>query len=168
MKKPSLLALFGFISTLSAGHALAQCPVCTVGVIAGLGLSRYFGVDDTLSGIWIGGLLMSLSIWTVNWLKSKKWNFKGSITVIALAYYAMVIIPLYTAGLVGHPFNTLWGVDKLMVGVVAGTIIFTIATVAYAYVKNKNGGKAHFPFEKVVFPIGALAILSVIFYFVTK
>jgi hypothetical protein len=34
--------------------------------------------------------------------------------------------------------------------------------------KQKNGGKAHFPFEKVVLPVAPLIILSVIFYFVTK
>lgn len=168
MKKVILLTLFLFISFVAAGKALAICPVCTVGVVAGLGLSRYLGVDDVLSGIWIGGLLISLTMWTVNWLKAKKWDFWGSPFILALVYYGLVIIPLYYKDIIGHPFNTLWGIDKLVLGIVLGTITFSIGSVSYAYLKNKNGGKAHFPYEKVVFPIGSLIIISVIFYFVTK
>jgi len=37
-----------------------MCPVCTIAVTAGVGLSRWLGVDDLISGLWVGGLLVSL------------------------------------------------------------------------------------------------------------
>jgi hypothetical protein len=36
------------------------CPVCTIAVAGGVGLCRYLGIDDLISGAWIGALLFSL------------------------------------------------------------------------------------------------------------
>lgn len=44
----------------------AVCPVCTVAVGAGVGFSRYLGIDDTIAGLWIGALIVSVSMWTIN------------------------------------------------------------------------------------------------------
>lgn len=147
--------------------AKAMCPVCTVGVVAGLGLSRWLGIDDTVSGVWIGGLTVSLAGWTINWLRSKKWTFKGMPITVVVAYFAIIIGPLYWKEIVGHPFNQIWGVDKLILGIILGSIFFTIGAILYKYFKTKNG-HAHFPFERVVLPISSLVILSVVFYFITK
>lgn len=165
-KYTSLLfaACYFFLVTPS----FAMCPVCTVGVVAGLGLSRWLGIDDIISGIWIGGLLMSVSAWTENWMRGKKWNFKGSPFIITIAYYAMVVIPLYMKDIIGHPFNTYWGIDKLILGIIFGSFFFFAGALTYKYLKKANGGHAHFPFEKVVLPISPLIILSIIFYFITK
>ena len=156
---------FGIGYLILPSFAKAMCPVCTVGVAAGLGLSRWLGVDDTISGIWIGGLLVSMTGWTVNWLKGKKINFFGMPFATALVYYASVVLPLYFKDIIGHPFNVIWGIDKLLVGAAIGSIVFIIGDVAYQYVKKLNSGHAHFPFEKIVFPIGSLVIISLIFYF---
>lgn len=145
-----------------------MCPVCTIGVVAGLGLSRWIGVDDTVSGIWIGGLLASLTGWTINWLRKRKYTFKGMPIATALVYYAFVVIPFYTKDIIGHPLNKLWGIDKLVIGMAFGTIFFVIAVLLYEIMKKKNGGHAHFKFEKVVIPVSSLIILSAIFYFITK
>jgi len=145
-----------------------MCQVCTIGVVAGLGLSRWFGVDDTISGVWIGGLLVSLTGWTVNWLKTKKINFKGMIIITALVYYASVITPLYWKEIIGHPLNKIWGIDKLILGIAFGSVVFAIAVLLYEVMKKKNNGHAHFPFEKIVIPISSLILLSILFYFITK
>jgi len=52
MKKLSiyLLSIFA-ISFLFAEKALAVCPICTVAVGAGVGLSRWLGIDDTINWI---------------------------------------------------------------------------------------------------------------------
>lgn len=39
---------------------MAICPVCTVAVGTDVGLCRWLGIDDVLSGIWIGGLIISM------------------------------------------------------------------------------------------------------------
>jgi len=156
-----------FVILLFPSLAKAVCPVCTVGVVAGLGLSRWLGIDDTISGLWIGGVLMSISAWTITWLKSKKWYFKGAPFVITASYYAVTVVPLYIKEIIGHPFNTYWGLDKLVLGIILGSASFFFGALLYKYFKNKNG-KAHFPFEKVVLPIAPLVVLSIIFYFLTK
>jgi hypothetical protein len=176
MKKfPSIKRFFPYLSLIAycllliPAKALAFCPVCTVAVAAGVGLSRWIGIDDTISGIWVGAFTVSAIAWTVIWLKSRNWKFPGMEVVVALVYYATVLIPFYKTDIISnHPKNMLWGVDKILLGMVIGSFAFLLFYYAYLIVKEKNGGKAHFPFEKIVFVIVPLLILSGIFYFITK
>lgn len=147
---------------------LAVCPVCTVAVGAGIGLSRWLGIDDVISGLWIGGLTVSMIMWTINWFNRKKWRFKGREIYTTLAYFGIVVLPLYFMQGIWHPMNTLWGVNKLLLGIILGSIFFFGGAIYYDYLKKKNGGKAHFPFQKVAMPIIPLIVLSFIFYFITK
>lgn len=157
-------------SLLAARQALAICPVCTIAVCAGLGLSRWLGVNDAVTGLWIGGLLVSTSVWTINWLNSKHIDFPWRSVAVTFAYYAMVLIPLYYAKVIAHPVDFLSSCvkDNLLLGIIQGSAAFSFAAMLYDYLKEKNNGHAHFPFEKVVFPVGALLIFTVIFYFITK
>jgi len=44
-----------------AGAVSAQvCPVCVVAIAGGLEFSRWFGIDDVVSSIWIGAFLVAL------------------------------------------------------------------------------------------------------------
>jgi len=144
------------------------CPICIIAVTAGVGLSRWLGIDDTISGVWIGALTVAISMWTVNWLKKKHLAFKWMDVVVLLAYYAMVIIPMEWTGLMGHSQNRLWGIDKIMFGFLIGSIALTAGVAWYDDAKKKNNGKAHFPFEKVVAPIAPLILFSLIFYLLTR
>jgi hypothetical protein len=158
-------ALFGF-----ALPAQAVCPVCTVAVGAGLGFARWFGIDDTVTGLWIGALTTSMTAWTVNWIGDKKpaWRFPADFWVWLAAYAALIFVPLYFQGIVGHPLNTYWGVDKVILGSAVGGIVFGVMSRAYEILKKRNGGRAHFPFQKVVMPVASLAVFSFAFYFLTK
>jgi len=60
--KNILIFLF-IVDLFLPSYALAVCPVCSIAVAGGVGLSRWLGIDDTISGIWIGGLIISLAIW---------------------------------------------------------------------------------------------------------
>lgn len=144
-----------------------MCPVCTVGVVAGLGIAEKYGINDIITGIWFGGLIISLTGWTINWLRGKKWNFRGYKIVSLLVYVASVILPLYFTDKIGSPFHTYWGIDKLILGILLGSIGFLIGAITYMYFKKKND-KALFPFSKVVLPIAPLIILTIIFYYITK
>ena len=66
----NLLKYFvGFIGAfLCAGVAHAVCPVCTIAIGAGLEGMRMLGVKDVLTGIWAGGLTVSLIGWTANYM----------------------------------------------------------------------------------------------------
>ena len=168
MKRKLGFPIIFLLGILSAKQTFAMCPLCAVAVGAGLGLSRWFGVDDTISGIWIGGLIVSLIMWTENWLEKKNIKFQLRWLVTAAAYYLFTIIPLYYYEIIGHPFNKLWGMDKLVLGILIGSIVFFLACLWYYYLKAKNNGRAYFPFQKVVMPVGSLIILTTIFYFLTK
>ncbi|MBU2028952.1 hypothetical protein KJ761_03645, partial [Patescibacteria group bacterium] len=82
------LAVFSF---LWAGSVQAICPVCTIAVGAGVGFTRYLGIDDTISGLWIGGLTVSIIMWTINWLNKKNIHFKGRKIITTLGYYLLIV-----------------------------------------------------------------------------
>lgn len=147
---------------------LAFCPVCTVAVAAGLGLSRWLHIDDTVSGLWIGALLMSSTFWLVNWLKKKKINFKGLFTLALVVTYGVVVIPLWRSEIIGHPMNKIFGIDKLIFGIVIGTILFMLGLIINYVLKDINKGKQYFYFQKVVSPLVLLIIFSFFMYFITK
>ncbi|MBU2595382.1 hypothetical protein KJ713_00940 [Patescibacteria group bacterium] len=167
--KKILIALGLIIAVFfSAVKVYAVCPVCTVAVAAGVGLARWLKIDDTITGLWIGGLTVSLIMWTNSYLSKKKINFFGRKIIVFLVYYALIVLPLYFTNIMGHPLNKIWGVDKLALGIIIGSILFYVGASWYHYLKMKNNGHAYFPFQKVVMPIGPLIIMSTIFYFLTK
>jgi len=156
------------IITLSPQKALAVCPACTVAVGVGVGLSRWFGIDDTIAGIWLGGLIASLSMWTITWLNRKGIRFFGRKIIVVLSYYLLIVVPLYFSDVIGHPLNKLWGVDKILLGIILGSVAFSIGSLGYFKLKKKNNEHAYFPFQKIVMPIAGLIILSLVFCLITK
>jgi hypothetical protein len=155
------------IILLFARSAQAVCPVCVVAVGAGVGLSRYLGVDDIISGLWIGGFIVSMIIWTIDYLQKKKIEFYGRKILVILLFYIFSVGPLWRSEIIGHPLNKIWGIDKLMLGIGTGSIFFLLAVFFNNFLKKKNSGKVYFPFQKVTVPIATIAILSGIFYFLT-
>ena len=53
--------------------------------------------------------------------------------------------------------------DPVLFGTVCGALIFILTSKFYQWLKKKNGGHAHFPFEKVVLPVAVLALVSWLF-----
>ena len=170
--------LIFIITLLFVKKVFAVCPVCTVAVGAGVGLAQYLGIDDAISGIWIGALTVSMALWTISWYCKKypvspkslvEANFKTRWIVPAsfVSYYILVVVPLFFMKSIFHPFNNLLGINKLILGIIVGSIIFLLSTRLYEYMRIKNG-KAHFPFEKIVIPIFSLSLISFLFYLITR
>ncbi len=149
-----------------SSEARAVCPVCTIAVSTGVGLSRWLGVDDTITGLWLGGLAVSLVIWSINWMEQRNIRFRWRTPITTVSYYLLIIVPLYATGIIGHPDNTLLGVDKLALGIGVGSAAFFAGAWWYERVKKKNLGHAAFPFQKVVMPITPLVLLTAVFYFI--
>lgn len=155
------------------------CDLCTVGVVAGLAVSRYLGVDDSVVGVWVGAVVVALIAMTNAYLEKKNIRFKFRDTVIALSYVGFTGASLFWAGVVGLPRNVFKlpqalsdfvpaiVTDKILVSSVIGGLVLVGASKFYQFLKVKNGGKAHFPFEKVFIPLASLAATSIVFYFVT-
>lgn len=146
-----------------------MCPVCTVTVIAGLGLSRLLGIDDVITSLWIGAFILSFSFVTTAWIHKKWPNLMTKyyyLPTFALMYI-FVFVPLKLGHIIGIARNTLFGIDKIILGTIVGSIVFLIGVWADKY-QRKKFTKIFFPFQKVIFPVAALLITSLIFFFITK
>jgi hypothetical protein len=154
-----------------AKTAAAQvCPVCVVAIGAGLGLSRWFGIDDVVSSVWIGAFLIAIISWTLSFMKKRKWDFQDDGIVITLAYILLTFIPLYYAGIVGHPKNQIWGIDKIIFGSTIGAAVLFLGHWLHNYLKKINiplgaqAGKSFFPYQRVAIPVIALILTSLILW----
>lgn len=165
-----LLSLFVIQYSIFPAPARAVCPICTVAVAGGLGLSRYFGIDDSIIGIWAGGLMVSITMWTIDWLSKKDFKLlKGVsnklIAVLVFLFWVLTTyVPLFELNIIGHPFNTILGIDKLVFGSIIGFLGFLLGVWGDKKVREIKD-KQLFNFQKVVFPVASLIILSLVLYF---
>ena len=91
--KKILFALLAFVATIPVASAV--CPVCTIAVGAGLEGARLIGVEDVISGIWAGGLTLSVAGWTANYMRKRGvrapiWyglDFVFYYAILALVYF---------------------------------------------------------------------------------
>jgi len=142
-----------------------MCPVCTIAVGTGIGLSRWLGVDDLISGLWVGSLIVSLIGMTILWLDKR--NLRNNLLrlLIAFLYYFLTIGPLYWAKVIGNPCNHIWGLDRIVWGIIIGSVVFLISYVFHLWLKKKNNNKVFFPFQKVIIPVIFLIIVSLVIYY---
>lgn len=160
----TILAVFT-TALLTSTKAFAICPVCTIAIGAGVGLSRWLGVDDVITGIWIGGLLVSTSLWTVNWLRSKKVAFKFLTPVTLFLMYFFTFISLHFSKMLTDPYNVMWGVNKIILGTAIGTVLFFLSILTDKYLRKMNNKKVYIPYQKVILPVGYLLLSSLMMYF---
>lgn len=163
----TLASSISIVGIFFAQAALAVCPVCVVGVGAGLGLARWLKIDDTITGLWIGGLTIAMVMWTIEWLKKKNIRFAGMEILVAAAYYATVIWPLHSIEVIGNEYHTIWGMDKLILTIVIGSIAFFGFEKWYRAMRAEKG-RSLFKYQKVVWAILPLIILSIVFFFLTR
>jgi len=162
-----LFFVFSFLFLVPT-NVWAVCPACTVAVGAGVGLSRWLGIDDTITGLWVGGFLISSSLWLDSYLDNKKIKFPRRTFVLVLIFYLVTVLPLYFTEIIGHPYNKIWGIDKLIIGIGVGSVLFLASVFLDKYLRRKNGGKVIFYYQKVALPVTLLLLGSGVFYFLTK
>lgn len=161
-----LTGLFAFMLVLPGASAV--CPVCSVAVGAGVGLSRWLGIDDVISGIWIGALVVSSALWFVSWLDKKTIVFRFRRILVLGLFYLVFVLPLYWMEFIGQSCNMFWGIDKLLLGIILGSAVFSGAVSLHNLLKRKNNNKVYFSYQKVIIPVASLVILSIIFYFLVR
>ncbi|EKD99827.1 MAG: hypothetical protein ACD_22C00170G0008 [uncultured bacterium] len=156
-----LLKTLPFLALLTYSiKTYAVCPVCTFAVGAGVGLARWLGVDDAITGVWAGGLVLSTGLWFDSWLAKKKVVFKGRVFVSTGLMYLLTFGPLHFTKILGHPYNTVFGIDKFIFGTIVGTLFFLLALLTDKLLRKKNAGKVYFPYQKVVLPVSFLLLAS--------
>ncbi|MCK9578291.1 hypothetical protein M0R01_02235 [bacterium] len=176
--KNSLIGTISFVGLFYSSLAYAvACPMCTVAVVTGTVFARQFGIDDTITGLWIGAITLIACEWTIIWienfLKKKGKKLKSAArTVLQLStyilFYALVIFPLHSLEVVGIENNLIFGIDKILFGIISGSLVFFFAEKWHEELKANNNNKVFFPFQRVIIPVGSLVVLSIIFYFLTK
>lgn len=158
---------------LLPSFAWAVCPICTVAVGAGLGISRMLGIDDTVTSVWIGGLILSMSFWLVDWFNKRKFSFVKKINsgyldlVVTTLMYTLVLVPLWYSKYIGRETNMIFGIDKIIFGTILGSFAFLGSKELDKKVRKKKGRQL-FLYQKVVFPVASLLIISLILHFFIK
>ena len=146
----------------------AACPVCIVAVGSGLMIAEWLGVDSLLAAIWIMGLSTAMGFWMAGWLDKKMKKSEGRGRAIltngylwAVVMLAMVLAYYYWADNFGY--RTILGMDSLVLGSLLGMGFFMLAEwLEGDYLRKKNDGKAFFPYQKVVVPVGALVVATLL------
>jgi len=142
----------------------AVCPICTVAVGAGLGVSRYFGIDDLITGLWIGALVLSMVLWFADVIEKKSWPIRFPRLSAGGFLYFILFLTLVLSGIIGIPGNLIFGIDKLFLGICLGSFVFYFASLTDRYLKTRNKGQVIFYYQKVIIPVFLLSLLSFTIY----
>lgn len=170
------------ISIINLSLVSAHCPLCTAGAVAGVGAARYYGVDDSIVGLLLGAFVASTGLWVDKWLKKrkKKINFPMQAFILVLLSFLLLFIPLYMKGIIAN-FEMvrslpevhsmlgmgIYGIDKLLFGIIFGTLMISGVFSLSDYLKEKNGRRL-FAYQGLVFMIASLIVFSGIFWLLTK
>lgn len=162
-----LFSLFVINYSLLITSVQAHCPLCVAGAAVGVSLTRWIGIDDSITGVWIAALLGSMSFWFYSWLLGKK--------IEGVNKYKKILKPLIYILVWG---STLWsfyrfqliirmtqifGFDKLTFGMMTGGILFYLVDIGDNYL-IKKAGKVYFPYQRVAVSLGSMVILSLVIY----
>jgi len=161
MRKTQVLLGIIFALRVFVPLASAHCPLCTAAVGAGVALSRFYGVDDSIVGVWIGSFVVSTALW-FNRLLKKKYVALQKFWLIILALL-VTIIPLYSAGMIGQRYSTLLGIDALMFGILAGGFVTAFGVSISERIKMQKN-KVLFPFQTIIILLVLLTLTTVVFW----
>lgn len=165
--KRSFLAFPLLLSLFFPANAMAVCPLCTVAVAGGLGISRWLGIDDSITGIWIGGLIISSSLWMADWIRKRGWKIPYPEVSSFVVMLLFVVPPLMWSKMIGIPGNMMWGFDKILLGIFLGIMVFLIGVKADKWLRTQNEDKVFIYYQKVIVPVFLLSLTSFIFYLIT-
>jgi hypothetical protein len=152
-----LAALFGVQYSMFATNILAHCPLCTAGAGAGLALSRWLGIDDSITGIWIAAFIGATSLWMVSSIKKKYIPFQNSI--LYLAVFVSTVWSFYAFNLVNDHAGLIMGYPKVIAGMGAGGVIFYAVELINQLIKRVRGSVL-FPYQPIAFSLGAMLATS--------
>ena len=140
---------------------LANCPVCIVTVGGGLFIAQRLGIDDLIITLWISGLNTALAFFMASKFKKPKIIKNGYLW--SILFYLTTIYYFYSTHQAGIG-NNLFGIDKTLLGLSLGVIVFFVSIFLDKYFRQQNKGKVLFYYQKVIIPLGLLLFVSMIFY----
>lgn len=173
-KLPALLFVLAVILFSQVKIASAMCPLCVAGAAIGLSVARYYGLDDTVTGIWLGALAVSTALWVNSMIRSRMRKAKMKPVpfqdvIMFVIVVAATIIPFYSAGFFNGMkgmSDTIYGINRLVGGAVIGGVITLAGPPLSNFIKRKRNSV--FPYQTIILTLGLLAILSLLLWYVTK
>lgn len=162
----SIVTLIGLSET-----ATAHCPLCTAAAGTGIGFAKYFGIDLLIFGLWLGFLMLSMSLW---WMKSnyiplsreKNHHQLIIVVIVSLGF----LIPFYFAGLLQSKhvvviFNRIFIFNRLLLGTILGIAIAWGTYKISRILKERNNGEVYIPFQSIILTTLVLIVLSLLIHF---
>ncbi|MDD2731797.1 MAG: hypothetical protein PHI53_01225 [Candidatus Pacebacteria bacterium] len=144
-----------------------MCPVCALSIAAGLGISRWLNIDDSILGIWSGALILALSIWTLNlFFKSEEKKPFSALFFILSVYLFLTFIPLHQFGLIPDVCQKIFGLNRIYFGTGLGIILGFSSIYIDKKIRQINNNKAYFPYQKVIIPLLILTAASLMLYYI--
>lgn len=147
--------------------ALAFCPMCVVATGTFLGIFRWLGVDDTIIGLWLGGFILSISMVFNNFLIRKGKRIRFQLFLTLFIFYGLVALSLYKFGGLS-PYNKIFGIDKIVFGIILGSLLLLLAPYLDKFLRKQNQGKIFISHQKVLIAVVLLIIFSFILYLIFK
>ncbi|MBP5343979.1 MAG: hypothetical protein J6Y85_02770 [Alphaproteobacteria bacterium] len=164
-----MIKLFAFLTALVGSVKAFANPACTtlcpLIVGASLTLAQRMGVKDEVVGVLSGALLAIFGYWMIRFCEKRNWNFLGRNIILMLLSVGSIGF-VYMGTLEYKPglhWNLLY-IDSFLLAALCGAAAHILGVTLYGYLKAKNGGHAHFPFEKVVIPILFDAVVCWLFW----
>ena len=106
-------------------------------------------------------MLTLVGYWTIVLFNKKNWNFKYRDEIIMILSISMIGF-MYLGNMFYNPKIILFlYIDPFLLSTIIGSLLLIYSNRFYQWMKAKNNGHAHFPFEKVAVPVLTLIIASV-------
>ena len=153
--------------------AMAHCPLCTMGAAVAAGTAAYFGVSQSVIGVFMGAFAVSMGLWFSRMIK-KKFEFKFMDIAFASSSFATTILPLLmimkqftplyisVLGDYGSLLNRTYLVNLFLVGSIIGAFITYIAPSISKNISELREGKM-IPYQGITLTFSLLALTSILF-----
>ena len=174
MRKNTRFSIVAVLAALTGvPAALAHCPLCTGAVVVAAASAKYYGLDVSIVGLFVGAFAISMGLWIGRKMKKQYVRFQtGLITLLSFVLtvaplFALkneqVYIPVLLFGASGSLFNKIYWIDKLFSGSVLGAVITLGAFWLHMKIKTVRG-KVLFPFQGIAMTLVLLIIAGVVLY----
>jgi len=138
-------------------------PICAIGITGGFVFSRWLGIDEIVLGIWLGALLLSLSIQINKYFIKKNIIFPFSFWLVFIFLLLTTYLPLKNKFEFGWDVpNNFCGFPRIIFGAALGIIVFCLIDKINNWLIQKNNNKVYFYYQRVIVPISGLILASVI------
>lgn len=160
--------LFVFVvSLLLANRVFAQActAICPVAIGLLLAVADRMGVKIEVIGVLSGALMSIVGYILIKFFDKRNWHFWMRDKILMLIAISSIGF-VYLKDLEYKPrlhWNFIY-VDSFLMAAICGAVAHISGVHLYAWLKEKNGGHAHFPFEKVVVPLLLDALVCCIFW----